>query len=56
MLTPSQVNIGNARLFGLEEDLGMDPKGPKFQIAVSTLFITYCVSLSVNASEYRMLI
>lgn len=38
-----RVNIGNARLFGLEDDLGMDPDGPQFQIAVSVLFITYCL-------------
>ncbi|CAA9956429.1 hypothetical protein P3342_000048 [Pyrenophora teres f. teres] len=36
-----RVNIGNARLYGLEEDLGMDPAGNKFQIAVSILFVTY---------------
>ena len=34
--------IGNARLYGLEEDLGL--VGEQFQIAVSVLFITYCVS------------
>lgn len=36
------VNIGNARLFGLEEDLNMS--GSDFQLAVSLLFVTYCVS------------
>lgn len=36
--TPS-VNIGNARLYGLEEDLGL--VGNQFQIAVSILFVTY---------------
>jgi hypothetical protein len=35
------VAIGNARLYGLEEDLGLE--GEQFQIAVSVLFITYCV-------------
>jgi hypothetical protein len=35
------VNIGNARLYGLEEDLGLD--GDQFQISVSILFVTYCV-------------
>lgn len=44
MLTDSTplVAIGNARLYGLEEDLGL--VGDQFQIAVSVLFITYCVS------------
>ncbi|MBE3044393.1 hypothetical protein IMZ48_17865 [Candidatus Bathyarchaeota archaeon] len=37
------VNIGNARLFGLEKELGMT--GDQFQLAVSVLFVTYCVSL-----------
>lgn len=36
------VNIGNARLFGLEKDLKLE--GGQFQLAVSVLFITYCVS------------
>lgn len=36
-----RVNIGNARLYGLEEDLGL--VGDQYQIAVSLLFITYCV-------------
>lgn len=34
-----RVNIGNARLYGLEEDLGMT--GNDYQLAVSVLFITY---------------
>ncbi|KAI0097559.1 DNA-repair protein rad2 [Nemania sp. FL0031] len=33
------VNIGNARLYGLEEDVGLTPN--QFQIAVSILFVTY---------------
>jgi hypothetical protein len=37
----SAVNIGNARLYGLEEDLGL--VGDQYQIAVSILFVTYCV-------------
>lgn len=37
-----RVNIGNARLYGLEEDLGM--KGDQFQVAVSILFVTYILS------------
>jgi MFS family permease len=39
-----RVNIGNARLYGLEEDLGMNPKGNQYQIAVSVLFVTYILS------------
>ncbi|EKD20641.1 uncharacterized protein L3040_006366 [Drepanopeziza brunnea f. sp. 'multigermtubi'] len=34
-----RVNIGNARLYGLEEDLGMH--GNMYQTAVSLLFVTY---------------
>jgi len=34
-----RVNIGNARLYGLEEDLGLT--GNQYQIAVSILFATY---------------
>ncbi|KAL4958140.1 histidine phosphatase superfamily [Aspergillus filifer] len=37
-----RVNIGNARLYGLEEDLGLE--GDQYQVAVSILFVTYCVS------------
>ncbi|KXJ87475.1 major facilitator superfamily domain-containing protein [Microdochium bolleyi] len=36
-----RVGIGNARLFGLEEDLGL--VGDQYQIAVSILFVTYCL-------------
>lgn len=36
-----RVNIGNARLYGLEEDLGLH--GDQFQVAVSILFVTYLV-------------
>ena len=38
------VNIGNARLYGLEEDLGMPPDSNQYQLAVGILFVTYCVS------------
>ncbi|PHH77823.1 hypothetical protein CDD80_151 [Ophiocordyceps camponoti-rufipedis] len=34
-----RVNIGNARLYSLEADLGLSPK--EFQVAVSILFVTY---------------
>ncbi|PPJ59309.1 hypothetical protein CBER1_04233 [Cercospora berteroae] len=37
-----RVNIGNARLYGLEEDLGLSSS--QFQTAVSILFVTYVVS------------
>jgi len=37
-----RVNIGNARLYGLEEDLGLQRN--QFQIAVSILFVTYLLS------------
>ncbi|KAH7145416.1 major facilitator superfamily domain-containing protein [Dactylonectria estremocensis] len=36
-----RVNIGNARLFGLEEDLNL--VGSQFQLSVSVLFVTYCL-------------
>ncbi|KFA51923.1 hypothetical protein S40293_07045 [Stachybotrys chartarum IBT 40293] len=36
-----RVGIGNARLYGLEEDLGLT--GDQYQIAVSILFVTYCL-------------
>ncbi|KAH8817308.1 putative MFS transporter [Xylogone sp. PMI_703] len=35
-----RVNIGNAKLYGLEEDLGL--KGDQYQVTVSILFVTYC--------------
>lgn len=37
-----RVNIGNARLYGLEDDLGM--AGNQYQTAVSILFVTYILS------------
>lgn len=39
-----RVNIGNARLFGLEEDLNLH--GNQYQTAVSLLFVTYLVRYS----------
>ncbi|PGH14487.1 hypothetical protein AJ79_02980 [Helicocarpus griseus UAMH5409] len=36
-----RVNIGNARLYGMEKDLGLT--GNQYQIAVSILFIPYCL-------------
>ncbi|KAJ4326211.1 hypothetical protein N0V94_000158 [Neodidymelliopsis sp. IMI 364377] len=38
-----RVNIGNARLYGLEEDLGMPPDSNQYQLAVGILFVTYCL-------------
>lgn len=43
------VNIGNGRLYGLEEDLGL--VGNQYQIAVSILFVTYCVSLLTKSGD-----
>lgn len=40
----TRVNIGNARLYGLEADLGMH--GNQFQIAVSILFVVSTVYAS----------
>lgn len=42
MLIEYSVNIGNARLYGLEEDLGL--QGSQYQTAVSLLFVTYILS------------
>ncbi|KAE8139234.1 hypothetical protein BDV38DRAFT_270083 [Aspergillus pseudotamarii] len=36
-----RVNIGNARLLGLEKDLGLS--GLRFNIALMCLFVSYCV-------------
>lgn len=36
------MNIGNARLYGIEKDLGL--KGNQYQTAVSLLFVTYILS------------
>jgi MFS family permease len=39
-----RVNIGNARLYNLEEDLGMNTEdGYEFSVAVTVLFPTYVV-------------
>jgi len=37
-----RVNIGNARLYGMEKDLGL--KRNDYQTAVSVLFATYLIS------------
>lgn len=44
------VGIGNARLYGLEEELGL--VGDQYQIAVSILFVTYCVSCGLIESLF----
>lgn len=45
--------IGNARLYNMEEDLGL--REGEYQLAVSVLFITYClfevVSLPAHCSS-----
>lgn len=41
-LTPP-VGIGNARVYGIEADLGMTEGSNQFQLAVSILFVTYCL-------------
>jgi hypothetical protein len=38
-----RVNIGNARIYGLERDLGIEGTN-MYQLSVSILFVTYCVS------------
>lgn len=37
----ASVNIGNARLYNLEDDLNLT--GNQFQVAVSILFVTYII-------------
>jgi hypothetical protein len=39
-----RVSIGNARLYNMEVELNMPPGGNDYLLAVSVLFITYCVS------------
>lgn len=45
-----RVNIGSARLYGLEEDLGL--VGVQFQVAVSILFVTYIVMSTFMPQGY----
>lgn len=40
-----RVSIGNARLYGMEDELGM--QNNDYLLAVSVLFITYCVCRSL---------
>lgn len=50
MLIYTIVNIGNARLYGLEKDLGLH--GSQYQVAVSILFVPYCVCSSSSSSLF----
>lgn len=43
--------IGNARLYNMEEDLGLGEG--EYQLAVSVLFITYCL-FEVVSSQYPL--
>jgi hypothetical protein len=36
-----KVNIGNARIQGLEKELHMDPKSNQFNVALSLFWVTY---------------
>lgn len=42
MQCTKMCGIGNARLYGMEEDLGL--QGNQYQTAVSILFVTYLLS------------
>jgi hypothetical protein len=44
-----RVSIGNARLYNMQEELNMN--GNDYLLAVSVLFITYCVSQARSASR-----
>ncbi|KAF8449605.1 hypothetical protein BGX38DRAFT_1250176 [Terfezia claveryi] len=46
-----RVNIGNARLYGLEEDLGLI--GVQFQVAVSILFVTYIIPSNLVLKKFH---
>jgi hypothetical protein len=46
-----RVNIGNAKLYHLERDLGMS--GNQYQLAVSLLFVTYVVSSIVTIGKAK---
>jgi hypothetical protein len=47
-----RVSIGNARLYEMESELGMENND--YLLAVSVLFITYCVSTpSANHAHMR---
>lgn len=44
--------IGNARLYNMEEDLGLGEG--EYQLAVSVLFITYCLFEVVSSPNCRL--
>ena len=44
-----RVSIGNARLYGMEDELGM--QNNDYLLAVSVLFITYCVCRSLQTTN-----
>jgi len=46
-----RVSIGNARLYGMEDELGMI--NDDYLLAVSVLFITYCVGDFFQPSRTR---
>jgi hypothetical protein len=46
-----RVSIGNARLYNMEVELGMPVGGDDYLLAVSVLFITYCVSQAQSALQ-----
>lgn len=45
--------IGNARLYNMEEDLGLGEG--EYQLAVSVLFITYCLFEVVSLQTHNEL-
>ena len=46
-----RVSIGNARLYGMEDELGM--QNNDYLLAVSVLFITYCVCRAVQTTKFQ---
>jgi hypothetical protein len=44
-----RVSIGNARLYGMEDELGM--RNNDYLLAVSVLFVTYCVCCSLKTTN-----
>jgi len=44
-----RVSIGNARLYGMEDELGM--RNNDYLLAVSVLFVTYCVCCSLKMTN-----
>ena len=46
-----RVSIGNARLYGMEDELGM--QNNDYLLAVSVLFITYCVCYSLYRTNFN---